>query len=193
MFPTIITYFPLRFRSANARRLWLSSLTPTDIPVVFCLLLSLFYRNHRRQKQRQPQSLSLFVCVALCVVCIHSASIHIHTNTDTHTNEKEVEACFVFDNVISFLLVVCKHFISLKSGIFSLVPQLPIAIYVYLLIASNSICNLYAFFFTWFTCTHFRSAVLTHTHTHFRTKSVYANAMRSQTHRSFFSLSHYVR
>lgn len=88
-------------------------------------------------------------------------------------------ACFVFDNVISFLLVVCKHFISLNSGIFSLVPQLPIAIYVYLLIVSNSICNIYVFHLVYmyslsfcFSCTH------KHTHTHFWSKPAYTDAMQ---------------
>lgn len=176
MFPTIITYFPLRFRFCDARRLRRRSLIPTDILFMFCLLISLFLSEPPQPKTKRT-AITIIVRLFVVVSFVHILPACLHSYQHTH-EQKEVEACFVFDNVISFLLVVCKHFISLKSGIFSLVPQLPIALYVYLRIVSNSIYKIYMFF-TRFTCIHFRSVFLTHTHTHFRSKLAFANAMPS--------------
>lgn len=136
--------FPLRFRSARQDVFGITRSLQLIFSFCFVYIFQFSYRHYRSQKQREPQQLSLFVC-SYCVVCVHLPAHNKTQNKTQHSTaeQKEVEACFVFDNVISFLLVVCKHFISLKSGIFSLVPQLPIAIYVNVLIVSNSICNTY--------------------------------------------------
>lgn len=111
--------FPVALSFCDARRFWHSSPNPTATRFMFCLLLSLFLSEPPQPKTKRTAItiiVRLFAQCRLCTFCLHS---YPHTH-----EQKEVEACFVFDNVISFLLVVCKHFISLKSGIFSLVPQL---------------------------------------------------------------------